>query len=194
MYAIVVVATGSYFLPKFASNSLVIIDIPEFAWYRNVKLYTAVLWGLMGFSILSTALYLFAKKYNNAIYILFFIVIAVVTNIGEILGSSHADRINSHRTGKYIKLIQGHLPNLNSSVVMIEPGNDYHLHVAFWCPYDYERVYLFPEGKRLTRGTIPYTTQYLLLFGNYKIDLDCNVESIYQDNVLSIFSLADHSK
>jgi hypothetical protein len=158
----------THFFPKYVVSGLNIFGSPDIGW----AIASANL--LLPISCLSTVgvflFYIFRKRRSAAPYLICFIPLMVLANYGEIRNHIRLDAGNS-ANANYRYFVQGVITDTNASIAVIDEWLGHRLWLAFWLPYDYTAAYDLPKGSVITRQMIPLRTRYLVVFGDYQVEV-----------------------
>jgi hypothetical protein len=158
----------SYFYPTHVIHGLAVFDSPETGWSVPPGKFLPM---ISYFSIAGVfVIYLFRRHPSSVPYLAFFIPFVSVSNYGEIRNHLSYDAANAENAN-YRYFVQGNIPDINSSVAVIDEWLGHRLWLAFWLPYDYTAVYDLPKGSAVTRQMIPAGTRYLIIFGEYQPEI-----------------------
>jgi hypothetical protein len=170
--AVVVCLNEAHFFPKYVNLGLNIFGSPDIGW----AIHSADLLRPINYLSICGALafYLFRRSKSAVPYLAFFVLLMLFANYGEIRNHVRLDRDNSENAN-YRFFVQSFIRDTNTSVAVVDEWLGHRLWLAFWLPYDYTATYDLPKGSVITRQMITSRTRYLVLFGEYQLEMPAHL-------------------
>jgi hypothetical protein len=142
------------------------IDFPEVAWAAFLPriLVAAVVLLFIGMTIQ------LIRKGQAGYYLGFFVLVALLANGAEswILVRFYEPQRVSTRPDR--TFIRDTIRDPDSRVAVVDPGEIHKFLAVFWLPYDFTYAARLPEHTTLERDEIPQETDFVVLFGEYRLD------------------------
>jgi len=142
------------------------IDFPEVAWAAFLPrvVVAAVVLLFIGVTIQ------LIRKGQAGYYLGFFVLVALLANCTEswiLVRFYEPQRVVTRPTRTFI---QDTIRDPDSRVAVIDPGEIHKFLTVFWLPYRFILTTRLPEHTILEREKIPEETDFVVLFGEYKLD------------------------
>jgi len=142
------------------------LDFPEIAWAAFLPriLVAAVVLLFIGVTIQ------LIRKGQAGYYLGFFVLVALLANGAEswILVRFYEPQRVSARPDR--TFIRDTIRDPDSRVAVVDPGEIHKFLAVFWLPYNFTYAARLPEHTTLERDEIPEETDFVVLFGEYRLD------------------------
>jgi hypothetical protein len=161
-----------HFYPTHVIHGLAVFDSPETGWavppgkFLPTISYFSIAGGFV--------MYLFRRHRSSVPYLAFFVPFVLVSNYGEIRNHLSYDAANAENAD-YRYFVQSVIRDRNTSVAVVDEWLGHRLWLAFWLPYNYTGTYDLPNGSVITRQMITAQTHYLVLFGDYQLQIPAHL-------------------
>lgn len=142
------------------------VDYPELAWAAFVPAFWVFAMILL---FLITAVLAVTKR-NAGYYLVFFVVFALGANIAESWIFSRYYQPPRAATQPARTFIADTIRDPNSRVAVFDNGEIFRTQTVFWLPYRFMRAATLPERTRLDLSDIPEDTDFVILFGTFRVD------------------------
>ncbi len=142
------------------------IDYPEIAWAaflpRGLLIAAVLLFYAMTVQLI--------RKGQAGYYLGFFVLVALLANGAEswILVRYYEPQRLAARPDR--TFIRDTIRDPSSRVAVIDPGEIHKFLAVFWLPYRFTYAARLPEDATLKQDEIPEETDFIVLFGDYKLD------------------------
>lgn len=182
----VVFLNDTHFFPKYVNLGLNIFGSPDIGWAIHAA---DLLRPISYLSICGALLFYLTRRRKSAVpYLAFFVLLMLVANYGEIKNHIRLDRDNAE-SANYRYFVQSAIRDTNASVAVVDEWLGHRLWLAFWLPYNYTAHYDLPNGSIITRQMITQRTRYLILFGDYQLQMPASL--VARSGKCSVFELEE---
>jgi hypothetical protein len=165
---IIILAGVFFFLPKYVSQGPVFMDNPDLAWYSAPNKLLIIPIALI--FILTILYYVMSARSSRNVFLWSLLCYALIGNFGEIRASIYNHKTNLLAFKTHIDFIGWQITNKDSRVIAFGERTLHRTFLPFWKAFRYVCIVELPTGSTIERQSIPVDADYLILFGDYKLD------------------------
>jgi hypothetical protein len=165
---IVILSGVLFFLPKYVSLGLAIVDNPDIAWYVHPNRLLVIPVALV--FTLTMLYYVMSARPSRSVFLWGLFCYSIIGNYGEVRALIYYDALNVTRFKPCMDFISWQLPKKDSRVVIVDSTRWYQYMLPFWRTFNYVGVDRLPKGTKIDRQSIPGAADFLILFDDYELD------------------------
>jgi len=157
---------------------MLIFSNMDFSWVAYFK--PAILIAAVSLTSLTICYYAFIRETTAYPYVVLFALMAIVANYGQIkLSRGYENYLDDNASPARALLENNKMVN---NVMVIDDGMQGAFNVIYWNEIHYSKIAFWPpKGSRISSDMVPDGTDWLLLFGQYIVDIPTSAITFKKD-------------